>query len=64
MAKQFDINPYLLYFYPENVVGFLHFTYAAYIQVHSRLDFFMEENNMKPDQTAPCSYIETSEIIL
>ena len=25
---------------------------AAYIQVHFRLDFFMEVNNMNPDQTA------------
>ena len=29
------------------------FTSAAYIQVPFRLDFFMEANNMKPDQTAP-----------
>ena len=27
--------------------------FAAYIQVHFRLDFFMESNNMNPDQTAP-----------
>ena len=27
------------------------FTSAAYIQVHSRQDFFMEANNMNPDQT-------------
>ena len=26
---------------------------AAYIQVHFRQDFFMEANNMNPDQTAP-----------
>ena len=26
---------------------------AAYIQVHLRLDFFMEASNMNPDQTAP-----------
>ena len=26
---------------------------AAYIQVHFRLDFFMEANNMNPDKTAP-----------
>ena len=26
---------------------------AAYIQVHFRLEFFMEANNMNPDQTAP-----------
>ena len=29
------------------------FTSAAYIQVHFRPDFFMEVNNMNPDQTAP-----------
>ena len=28
------------------------FMSAAYIQVHFRLDFFMEANNMNPDQTA------------
>ena len=27
--------------------------YAAYIQVHFRIDFFMEANNMNPDQTVP-----------
>ena len=27
--------------------------YAAYIQVHFRLDFFMEANNMNLDKTAP-----------
>ena len=26
---------------------------AAYIQVHFRLDIFMEANNMNTDQTAP-----------
>ena len=26
---------------------------AAYIQVHFRLDFYMEANNMNTDQTAP-----------
>ena len=26
---------------------------AAYIQVHFRLDFFMEANNINPDHTAP-----------
>ena len=26
---------------------------AVYIQVHFRLDFFMEANNMDPGQTAP-----------
>ena len=26
---------------------------AAYIQVHFRLDIFMEANSMDPDQTAP-----------
>ena len=26
---------------------------AVYIQVRLRLDFFMEANNMSPDQTAP-----------
>ena len=26
---------------------------AAYIQVQFTLDFFMESNNMTPDQTAP-----------
>ena len=26
---------------------------AAYILVQFKLDFFMEENNMNPDQTAP-----------
>ena len=29
------------------------FTYAALIQVHFRLDFFMESNNMNPAHTAP-----------
>ena len=27
------------------------FTSFAYIQVHYKLDFFMEANNMNPDQT-------------
>ena len=27
--------------------------WLAYIQVHFRLDFFMEANTMDPDQTAP-----------
>ena len=27
--------------------------FAALIQVHLRLNFFMEVNNMNPDQTAP-----------
>ena len=31
----------------------LPFTSAANIQVHFRLDFFLEANNMNPDQTAP-----------
>ena len=31
----------------------LHTTSDAYIQMHFRLDFFMEANNMNPDQTAP-----------
>ena len=26
---------------------------AAYIQVHFKLDFLTETNNMNPDQTAP-----------
>ena len=26
---------------------------AAYIQVHFKLDFVMESNNIDPDQTAP-----------
>ena len=34
----------------DNAISY--FTSAAYIQVHFRLDFFMEENNMNPDQTA------------
>ena len=29
------------------------YTSPAYIQVHFRQDFFMETNNMNPDQTAP-----------
>ena len=29
------------------------FTSAAHIQALFRLDFFMEANNMNPDQTAP-----------
>ena len=29
------------------------FTSAAYIQVHLKLDFFVEANNMNPDQTVP-----------
>ena len=29
--------------------------FAAYIQVHFRLDFFMAANNMNTDQTAPKS---------
>ena len=29
------------------------FSSAAYIQVHLRLGFIMEANNMNPDQTAP-----------
>ena len=30
----------------------LHFMSAAYIQVHFRLDFYVEANNVDPDQTA------------
>ena len=26
---------------------------AAYIEVHFRLDFFLDANNMNPDRTAP-----------
>ena len=33
-------------FCPDNVAA-----YTCIIQVHLRLDFFMEENNMNPDQT-------------
>ena len=29
---------------------------AVYIQVHFRLDFFLEANNMNPDQAAPKRY--------
>ena len=29
------------------------FSSPAYIQVHFRLDLFMEATNMNPDQTAP-----------
>ena len=29
------------------------FMFAAYIQVHVRLDVIMEANTMNPDQTAP-----------
>ena len=36
----------------QNVV-FFQTTSAAYIQVHFRLDFFMEANTINPDQTAP-----------
>ena len=32
---------------------YLLLTSAAYIQVHFRLDFFLEANAMNPDQTAP-----------
>ena len=50
---------YLNHFYPLYWHFFLlwnccpHLTSAAHIQVHFRLDFFMEANNMKPDQPAP-----------
>ena len=33
--------------------GYPLFTSAAYIQVHFRLDYFMEANNINPDETAP-----------
>ena len=33
------------------------FTSAAYIQIHLKLDFIMEENTMNPDQTAPKVHI-------
>ena len=29
---------------------------AAYVQLHFRLDFFMEANNMNPDQTDSGKY--------
>ena len=46
----FRINPYPAHIFVLKC--FLLFTSAAYIQVHFRLDFFMEANNMDPDQTA------------
>ena len=36
---------------------------AANIQVHFRLDFFMEANNMNPDQTASKVHIVYNIII-
>ena len=33
--------------------GYCLLTYAANTQVHLRLDFILEANNMNPDQTAP-----------
>ena len=46
-----------LLFCLENVVFFVlkmsvFFMSAAYLQVHFRLDLFMEANNITPDQTA------------
>ena len=52
-------NLKMLYFEPLCDHNFLSwkccllFAPAAYIQVHFRLDFFMEANNAIPDQTAP-----------
>ena len=37
----------------KNVLCFLVFKSAAYIQVHFRLDFIIEANTMNPNQTAP-----------
>ena len=47
-------DPYILYhyFFVLNMSSLL-FTSASYIQVHFRLDFFKETNNMNPDQSAP-----------
>ena len=36
---------------------------APYIQVHFRLDFLMEANNMSPDQTAPLGAVWTQFIL-
>ena len=45
-------NPYpATVFCPENV--YLHFMSAAYIQVHFRLDVFMEAITMKPGKPYP-----------
>ena len=48
----------LIFYSPENVIYFLRQLHifkslSAYIQVLIRVDFFMEANNMDPDQTAP-----------
>ena len=40
-------------FPPENVICFLRLLRPMYIQMHFRLDFFMEANTMDPDLTAP-----------
>ena len=45
-----DLNPKPAIFFVLKMSAFLS---AAYIQVHFRLDFFMEANNMNPYQTAP-----------
>ena len=46
--KKADINLYI-----SNLKVLSTFTSAVYIQVHLRLDFFMEANSMNPDQTGP-----------
>ena len=39
-------------------------TSAEHIQVHFRLDFYMEANNMNPDQTAPEGAVWFGSILL
>ena len=43
-------NPYPPLFFVLKIMSAV--TSAAYIQEHFRQDFFMEANNMNPDQTA------------
>ena len=49
--------PILINPYPANIFSSwkccLLFTYAAYIELHFRLDFIMKANTMSPDQIAP-----------
>ena len=48
-----SVNPYPATIFSLKMLSA--FTSVIYIQVHFRLDFFMEANNMSPDQIGDCS---------
>ena len=51
-SKILFLNPFPPIYFPKNVVCFIHFTSAAYIQMRFRQDLITEAHTMNPDQTA------------